>query len=120
MKKILKGIRIFALTCILIFILIWFLSIIKCECLTLIHGNQFKDLYKENTMIGDVYRFKVIEYNDKYARVYYVSGNKEIGNKAGNILKFKREGNKWTFTGAWSTVWSKHGSADGFIWPYGR
>ena len=120
MKKLLKGIGILILTCILIFMLIWFLSIIKCEYLTLMYGGQFEEVYKENTMIGDVYRFKVIEYNDKYAEVYYVSGNKETGSKGGDTLKFKRVGNKWTFTGAWSTVWSKYGSADGFIWPYGR
>ena len=120
MKKIFKGILVFILTFILIFLLIWFSAIIKHEYLTLRYGHQFKELYKENSMIGDVYRFKVIECNDKYAEVYYVSEYKETGNKAGSTLKFQKVDNEWIFTGAWSTVWSKHGSADGYIWPYGR
>ena len=121
MKKIFKGILVFILTFILIFLLIWFSAIIKHEYLTLRYGHQFKELYKENPMIGeDLFRFKVMEYNDNYASIYYVSGYRDDGTKWGNSLRFKKENGKWIFTGAWSTVWSNRGSADGYIWPYGR
>lgn len=124
MKDVFKALRIFLLIIIIslisIFATMWFYSIAHCEYLTFRYGYQFEDLYKENPMLGDLYRFKVIEYNDDYAEVYYVTGNKETGAKGGDTLKFKRSGNKWIYTELWSTIWSNRGSADGFIWPYGR
>ena len=36
------------------------------------------------------------------------------------IYYFKNTNNNWEFDGRWNTVWSKMGSANGFIWPYIR
>ena len=37
----------------------------------------------------------------------------------GNILTYKKENGSWYFD-RWETVWSRSGSADGFVWPYIR
>ena len=62
-------------------------------------------------------KIKVIEYSDDHAKVYSVFEN-EL-NKGGDIYYFKCNNNNWEFDHL-ETVWSKMGSADGFIWPYVR
>ena len=112
MKKILIKIFMVFLT---VFLLIWGVSILRCEILTYQYGSQFEKVYLENTMIGDVDYLKILNYTNDTAQVYYVSKNRS----SGNILKFHKEKNKWVCS-EWNTVWSKSGSADGFIWPYVR
>ena len=109
MKKI--CFRIF-LAFIVLFMLIWGIAILKCEILTYKYGYQFNTIYQENTMIGEIEYFKVLEYSDTYARVYYVSKN------SGNVLTFSKKSGEWKYDKWEQTVWSKTGSADDFIWPY--
>ncbi len=98
----------------LCFLLVWGISLGKCEILTFIHGHEFSELYKANPMIGEQKYLKVLEYSDRYARVYCV----EKDNNMANILGFTRNGEQWKY-GKWERcVWSKTGSASEVIWPY--
>ena len=85
----------------------------RTEILTYQHRATFADLYKQNSMIGNVVRFKVMEYSESQARVYYVD---EFG---GYLLYFANIAGQWKFY-TWKAIWSKQGSADDFIWPYIR
>ena len=129
MKKVCKIIVKFILTTLLITIIsgilmfttIWYLDFTLCEDLTSKYDYLFKDIYKENTMMGhDLYKLKVIAYYDDYAKIYCVNGNEETGSKGGDILRFKKEEGKWVYDSWIDTVWSNRGSADGYMWPYGR
>lgn len=113
MKKILIRTFIVAL---ILFLVVWGVSILKCEILTSKYGNQFEVVYQENTMIGNIEYLKVLNYTSDTAQVYFVSENRT----GGNILSFSKQNGKWKYDKWERTVWSKTGSADGFIWPYIR
>lgn len=98
---------------ILVFFLIWGVSLAKCEIFTWIHGNEFAETDKLNTILGDIEYWKVIDYSENQARVYYVS----INYSGGDILTFVKENGVWKYSN-WDTVWSTSGNADKVIWPY--
>lgn len=106
MKKII-------LTLCIAFLIVWGGSLIKCEVNTFMYGNQFHDEYKQTNMISGTQKLKVLKYSENKAKIYY--SNKEYG----NIIIFEKKNNKWIMD-TWDTVWSRTGSADGFIWPYVR
>ena len=109
MKKILKILIISVIIC---FTTYWSLSILKCEYLTFMHKNEFNHIKEinESSMV------KIIEYNDNYARVYCINYNVHNG----TICRLIKEDGLWVFDVWGRCIWSKYGSADGFIWPYGR
>ena len=109
--KIIKKFLFFAAICLLI---VWGISLGKCEIITLMHGEEFSEAYKENTMMGEQKYLKVLEYSDSQARVYYVGKD----NSTGNILRFVKKENKWKYDKWERCVWSKSGSASEVIWPY--
>ena len=118
MKKFIKIILI--LSPLLCFIVIWGVSLAKCEINTLIHGDKFSELYEE--ILGEQDYWKILDYSGKSARVYYVSLNKETaGNytvSMGNILKFIQIDGEWVYEKWEETVWSTAGNADNVVWPY--
>ena len=94
----------------------WGGSILKCEVLTLLHGDEFSIAYKDMTMLGEMDDWKVLQYSDPYARVYFVSKDRA----GGDILSFTKSGDAdWKYVSC-DTVWSKTGSAEGYMWPYLR
>lgn len=95
--------------CILIF------PYIKAEYFTLKYGEQFKNSYSMTNMIDGVEFYKVIEYDGKNAKVYYV----ESGGLTTHYVYFIRdsENDKWKMK-TWETIWSKYGSASDAAWPY--
>ena len=95
-------------------ILMWGILFLKCEILTAFHGEKFTEVYKENTMMGEIEYLKILNYSDKEARIYYVSQDY----LSGDILLFTNENDEWQYDSWERTVWSKQGSADGFVWPY--
>ena len=97
-----------------LFLITWLGALAKCEMLTYQHYDEFSEIYRENTMIGDIDYLKVLEYEDNYARVYVVSANKG----SGDVLLFSKENNKWQYDAWERTVWSDEGSASEVIWPY--
>ncbi|HWR23970.1 MAG TPA: hypothetical protein VN366_10910 [Feifaniaceae bacterium] len=111
LKLWLKRVLLILLLCLILF---WAASCARCEILTLLHGQEFKDAYKEDTMLREQNNWKVLDYSPAYARVYYVD---EYG---GVILGFTRQGDQWIFAKWEETVWSKTGSASEFMWPYIR
>jgi len=104
----------FRLIPVICFLLIWGFSLARCEILTLLHGEEFADAYKENTMLGEQEYWKILDYSETHARVYYVSKNYQDA----DILSFKQENGKWKYDKWEDTVWSKSGSASEVIWPY--
>jgi len=109
-KKVKKWIFLLA-----IILLIAVFPYLRVEYLSYKHGHQFEELYKLTNMIDGICVVKVYEYSENYAKVYYV----ETGRLTGSFVYFYRdnERNKWLLD-KWETVWSKKGSAEGFIWPY--
>jgi hypothetical protein len=114
MKKLLVIAKKIILIIIVILIGIWVTSLLKCEILTALHGDEFETIYRENTMMGDIDYLKILQYSDSKAEVYYVSANKA----AGDILSFTKQNNQWKYNGEWKTIWSSAGSASSVIYPY--
>lgn len=96
--------------------IIWLAAFVKCEVLTNRYGSEFAEAYRENTMLCEPEYWKVLEYSEDFARVYYVGEDRCYG----NILTFKKVNGEWKYDTWEATVWSKTGSADGFVWPYIR
>ena len=57
--------------------------------------------------------FKILDYSETTATVYYVSENMS----GGNVLEFVKQNEEWVYSN-WETIWSKTGSASDIIWPY--
>ncbi len=109
MKKLVSSI---VIVLALIFI-VWLLPFFRCEYLTARHGDEFDFESAYNANSAEF--FKVMSYNQNEAEIYYVGKNFSIG----EILHFKRDGEKWVYSDAGNTVWSAlGGTADDSIWPY--
>lgn len=106
-----KYIKYIVVFFIVLFIMIWLCSLLKCEINTYKHGKEFEHMEQIDPGNGTI---KVLDYSDDYARIYYKTF------EYGIIYKYKKYNNKWCFEEWGETVWSRRGSADGFIWPYGR
>lgn len=114
-----KKLKISVLILIGVFILFWICSIAVCEYNTYQYGEIFRRI-KIHDIGGERYldhcNIKVINYGEDYAKVYAVLENDE----AGLVYHFvKNESGDWMFD-CYDTVYSKTGSADGFVWPYIR
>lgn len=109
MRKVVTTIFVILLAC---FLLIWVGTIVKCEILTMRHGSEF--LMFDEVNLAE--KFKILKYNNDFARIYCVSKNRA----SGNIFTFRKVGGKWNYDKWEHGVWSKSGTADGFIWPYIR
>ena len=117
MFKILKkGI----LIAIILFLVYWGGSILKCEILTYRCGHEFEA--KIYDMVGETEYLKVLKYSpyyaESYAFVYYVSKNRTCGKVY--LFDYSHERLEWEFVNNGVTVWSKDGSTNGFVWPYIR
>lgn len=95
-------------------VFIWSASIIKCEMQTFQHWKEFEGLEESTNMISNSETIKVLYYTNMNARVYYK--NRE----GGDVLKFIKQDGKWVLDKWEKTIWSRTGSADGFMWPYIR
>jgi hypothetical protein len=111
MKKVVTIVLIIAITC---FVIFWTLSIIKCENLTSQYGKEFEGLEESTNMLKESETVKVLNYSNMTARVYYKD------REGGDILRFIKQDGKWVLDKWEKTVWSRTGSADGFMWPYIR
>ena len=96
-----------------ILLLIWGISLIKCEILTAKYYDDFSDAYKQNTMLGEMEYFKVLRCDGKTAEVYYVEKNMSTG----TVLTFEKQNGAWVET-YWDCIWSDSGSASNVIYPY--
>ena len=112
-KEIVKWLLVITLSA---FPAYWLSSIAKCEILTLMYGEKFEDGYLETGWFNDIQSFKVIDYSQAEATVYYINAERTVGF---TIQFFKNQSDYFEFK-SWDAVWSESGSADGFIWPYIR
>ncbi len=111
MKKILKRIFIIILIC---FVAVWSASIIKCELLTVQHWKEFEGLDEATNIVKRSETVKVLDCSDISARIYYRDRD------GGIILRFIKQDGEWVYDKWERTVWSRTGSADGFLCPYIR
>lgn len=96
----------------LIMMIFWIASIVKCEIVTNQHGDEFLRFEEVSTAS----KFKILTYTDDFARIYCVNFNKSNG----SVHNFVRQNDSWKYNAWEDGGWSKSGSADGFIWPYIR
>ena len=118
---------------IILFLVYWFISLVHVWHLTSIHGDMFKKILLEDTWLGssfgEVNRLRVLEFSEDFAIVYYstIRGTTESDSVFlrdlrprarlnGIVLHFRKINGQWQM-GWWNGVWSRHGSADNFIWP---
>ncbi len=97
----------------LIPVLIWISSLVKCEVLTQKYYDDFALAYTQTTMLGDMEYFKVLRCDGETAEVYYVSK----GRAGADVLTFENRNGNWVGT-SWEAVWSTSGSASDVIYPY--
>lgn len=97
----------------LIFLLIVFFPYLKAEILTAKYGEEFWGLEQQTNMLSESYYHKVLSYSNEEAKVFYASNS-------GDLLTFKKDTDGIWKLFRWETVWSKSGSASGFMWPYYR
>ena len=115
MKKDKTIIALVSAACVLLLAIptYWGFSVARIQILTCWKGHEFAELYQGNTMLDEIESFKVLYCSAQNATVYYVSEDGE----SGDVLEFSKHNGRWVCK-SWETVWSKHGSADGFVWPY--
>lgn len=113
MKKHIKKSLLIVLIIIFVFITFWVGSLIKCEILTHKYFDVFEYAYTNNTMLGEMEYFKVLNCDNEKADIYYVSKDMTDG----NVLTFEKQDDVWIQT-EWRTVWSTSGSASCVIYPY--
>ena len=114
MKKYIRRLFLYIpLSVVLLFLVVWGASLLKCEILTSKYSAELENAHIENTMIGDVDSFKVLYCNGEKAEIYYLCND----NTASFILNFEKQNNEWKET-SWDCIWSKQGSADKILWPY--
>ncbi len=101
---------------IIIILLIYVIfSYAKVEYLTYYYGCEFDNKEYYAGHFQDISLIKVFEYKDDYAKVYYESKNEGYGQLA--IFRKNSDGD-FTLERMGVKAWSRHGSADDFIWPY--
>jgi hypothetical protein len=114
-NSIMKKVLIIVLIVVLFFpIILWIASIIKCETLTYRYWREFEGLEQSTNMLNKSETIKVLDYSNVSARIYYKD------REGGDILRFIKQDGKWVLDKWEKTVWSRTGSADGFMWPYVR
>jgi hypothetical protein len=113
MNATFKKVMLIILAVVAVFLVIWGISLIKCEILTSKYHDDFEHAYTSNPMLGEMEYFKVLSCDGENAKVYYVS--KDMADA--NVLYFNKLNGVWSETG-WNTVWSSTGSASDVIFPY--
>ena len=96
-----------------VFLVVWGAALIRCWGLTRMYYDDFENAWMQNTMLGAMGDFKVLDCDGKTAEVYYIAKD----HCSGDVLRFEMQEGKWIETG-WSTIWSDTGSASDVIWPY--
>ncbi len=107
-----KKKRIIALIVLFMVCIVFIIPLARCEFLTMMHGKQFDGKELETNMLAKSDYYKVLNYNNNQAEVYYV-----LKNGYGSVISFHNNDDKWEIE-HWKTIWSSTGSASGVIWPY--
>ena len=108
-----KGTLWILLVCLAVIVLVQSIALIKCEILTNQYYADFKDAYRDNSMLCEMETFKVLNCDGQTAEVYYIENGKTMA----HVLSFERVDGSWEET-SWRCIWSTTGSASEVIWPY--
>lgn len=112
-KKIITAICILPF---MIFMLLWCGDLVSDSVLTHLHGDEFKltQEQKEELWLYDIDYFKVLNYKDDKAELYYVCGD----NTSAHVVAYNKNGGQWVPERTVNTIWAVNGSASETIWPY--
>lgn len=86
---------------------------IKVEIHSYMYADEFKDIINENSMFNDYEYYKVMNYKKYNAEILCIAKN----HTASFLIYFDKQEGSW-YLDDWKCVWSKSGTADGFIWPF--
>lgn len=100
---------------VLLFLITWTTELVKIELFTIKYGKQFENLPAITEEVGSCEYFKVIDYSETDAYLYYITSYEP--NPIGFIVHLKYYDNVWNYHSDYA-VWSTMGSADEAIWPY--
>ena len=104
------------ITLLLILSLVWSGSVLHCENLTQLHSKEFVSCAQETISAWDMTGYKVIDYSDDTAKLYFYDNDN--GHLALAVeISYERIGEKWVKREE-SNWWSRQGSADDPSWPY--
>ena len=110
----------FARVGLVLFILLepWLVNLFHCEILTAkYYDENLLEACNANGMV-EVDTVKILDCKPfSYCKVYGKS--EDAGNIFFMLYDSKSNDTKWRVV-YWDTIWSKSGSADGFVWPYIR
>ncbi|MDO5403042.1 MAG: hypothetical protein Q4F11_06340 [Eubacteriales bacterium] len=101
---------------ILVLFLTWLVPFAHNSILTIMHGKEFKDEYRQCSYFQSdekVEFYQVIEYSESRAKVYYVAER----HSSANVYTFEKKDDRWLFK-EFDTIWSSSGSAEDILWPY--
>lgn len=117
MHIIRKTLKIIFLTTFVTFMVIWIFTLLKCEFLTALYGEEFYFISEnEEYSYGEIDYLKVMKYNDKYAKVYFIY-NGYNGNDIAFVVDFNKKDGQWAHSYP-HTIWATKGSASEVIFPY--
>jgi len=109
-----NRIKWFLLAITAVFLLFWFVSIVRVEFLTFRHGAEFTLPDDIAWYVGTLDSIKVLEYTERSARVYFYT-RRGIGFDVHFVRSRSESG--WLLE-TWRTVWSYTGTAGSYVWPY--
>ena len=115
MKKRYIGIALGILAGVLL--LVWLIPFAHNEILTISHGYEFRDRYREWSFYANDTKAelcKVLNYTENNAEVYYVTQ----GYDSGQVYYFVKSSERQWQLDKVDTVWAKGGSASEVLWPY--
>ena len=95
-------------------LLVWIVSLVRCEVLTYQHKDEFYMIL--DSVYDDSFNMKVLEYNRRdSARIYCISKDKACG----DVLRigYDLENDCWHVYDCVG-CWSKTGNADDIVYPY--
>ena len=98
----------------------WCISIVKCEYLTYKYAQEYVDIVLDGYEPDRLEKIKVLDYNYGYVRIYYVLNHYETKEPGYGFVAEIKNGERINPELMDSCVWSRHGNADEYIWPYGR
>lgn len=91
---------------------------VRVEILTLLHREEFSDLYEVSGYIENIKYYKVMNYNEERADIFYVAQSVNDGSVPATFLyHFNKQSETWILE-SWECIWSKHGNAEKIIWPF--
>jgi len=70
---------------------VWLVPLIRCEVLTTLNGDEFREGYQATNMLDRVDYFKILNYSSSRARIYYVTKGESYEDNCINIIRFVKK-----------------------------